>query len=276
MFKAHHTNRWHLTGLLGAVLTMQGCSSDSNDDANASAGSGGADNADSFSNAAPLPTMAGSSGHSASGNTASAGKSGTVTADNACGIGMASAKLKPVNMLVMFDRSQSMNDNGKWPNATAALTSFFQNPGADGLRVALRFFPHDEPAAGCTQDGCDAVACSQPIVPIGELTADAGADRYARGRTRDRHRQLGARHGGGNRSGGGGQGTPIYAALDGALRWGTSYQAMHSDEATVIIFVTDGEPNGCDENFDDISKLAADALANSGVKTYAIGLEGSE
>jgi hypothetical protein len=42
-----------------------------------------------------------------------------------------------------------------------------------------------------------------------------------------------------------------------------------------VIFLTDGEPNGCEEDFDSISALAANALKTSGVTTYAIGLAGS-
>ncbi len=193
--------------------------------------------------------------------------------DNACGQGMAEAKLKPVNMLVMFDRSGSMNNNNKWTNASAALTAFFQDPNAAGLRVALRFFPHDNPASGCSggnNGACDANACSQPLVPIGELTADPAPTDTQEGALVTA--VMNSAPGGG---GGGGSGTPTYAALDGALRWATSYQPMHPDETTVVVFVTDGMPNGCDENFDDISQLAADALANTGVATYAIGLEGS-
>jgi hypothetical protein len=191
---------------------------------------------------------------------------------NACGVGMLSAKLSPVNMLVMFDRSQSMNDDDKWPNATAALISFFEHPDSAGLRVALRFFPHDEPAEGCSEDGCDAVACSEPLVPIGELTADP-APQDAQEDALVSAVDPAAPGSGGN--GGGGQGTPIYAALDGSLRWAQSDLALHPDEKSVVIFVTDGEPNGCDEDFDNISELAADALSASGVTTYAIGLEGS-
>lgn len=199
-----------------------------------------------------------------------------LSSDNACGVGMAMAKLTPVNMFVMFDRSNSMEDNNKWPNATAALTSFFQNPGADGLGVALRFFPHDSPAAGCTKDGCSAdatgaaVACSQPLVPIGKLTKDAAPTD-----TQEDALIMAITNSAPGNSGTSGGGTPIYAALDGALQWATAYQAMHTDEKTVVIFLTDGEPNGCDEDFNNISMLASTALANSGVTTYAIGLEGS-
>jgi hypothetical protein len=193
-----------------------------------------------------------------------------LSSDNACGVGMAMAKLTPVNMFVMFDRSNSMLDNGKWTSATGALTSFFQNPGADGLGVALRFFPHDLPATGCGKDLCDAVACSQPLVPIGKLTKDAAPTDTQEDAL---IMAIGSSAPGTGTSGGGG--TPIYAALDGALRWAGDYQMMHTDEKTVVIFVTDGEPNGCDQDFNNISMLASSALTNSGVTTYAIGLEGS-
>jgi hypothetical protein len=59
------------------------------------------------------------------------------------------------------------------------------------------------------------------------------------------------------------------------LRWATAYQMAHTDQKTVVVFVTDGEPNGCNEDFDDISQLAADALDMFGVATYAIGLADS-
>jgi hypothetical protein len=83
------------------------------------------------------------------------------------------------------------------------------------------------------------------------------------------------RAGGGRGGGGGGGGTPIYAALDGALRWATDYKAAHTADKTVVIFVTDGQPNGCDEDFNNIAALASDALSSAKITTYAIGLEGS-
>jgi Mg-chelatase subunit ChlD len=192
-----------------------------------------------------------------------------LTSANSCGKGKAEAKLKPVNMFVMFDRSGSMEDDNKWTDASAALTAFFQDPAVAGMRVALRFFPHDSPAAGCSKDGCNPVACSQPLVPLGMLAAeraptDAQEDALVKAVANSAP--------GGNGNGGG---TPIHAALDGALRWATSYQTMHTDETTVVVFVTDGEPNGCNENFTDISALAASALMSTGVTTYAIGLKGS-
>jgi hypothetical protein len=43
----------------------------------------------------------------------------------------------------------------------------------------------------------------------------------------------------------------------------------------VVVLVTDGQPNGCDEDIGNIAQLAADALAADGTRTYAIGLTGS-
>ena len=190
-----------------------------------------------------------------------------------CGMGTAEAKLAPVNMLVMFDRSGSMDQNNKWVDATAALTSFFEDPGAAGLRVALRFFPHDQPVAGCTgglNGACDTTACAQPLVPIGELTADPAPTDVQEGLLINAI--MSSAPGGG---GGGGGGTPIYPALEGALQWASNYKAMNPSETTVVIFVTDGQPNGCNEDINAIAALAANALTTSNVPTYAIGLQGS-
>ena len=222
----------------------------------------------------PAGSAAGSSAPSAAGTKAepivdAGAPDAPLSAGNSCGNGKAEAKLKPVNMFVMFDRSGSMDDDDKWTNASAALTAFFQDPAVAGMRAALRFFPHDSPAEGCSKEGCDAVACSQPLVNLGELSADrAPTDMQERALVD----AVANSAPGGLLNGGG---TPIYAALDGALRWATPYAGAHTEESTVVVFVTDGEPNGCDQNFDHISALAAQALSSSGVKTYAIGLKGS-
>lgn len=204
-----------------------------------------------------------------------------VDPDASCGQGMASADLKPVNMFVMFDRSTSMEEcldgspqsegcpmGSRWTSASAALKAFFASPDAADLGVALRFFPHDLPAMGCRggrngQGNCDVNACAQPLVDMGTLTADAApvdAHEAALAAAVDTSFPTEA------------QGTPISAALDGALTWATAYQAANPDQRTVVVLVTDGEPNGCMTNFRDINQIAADALAAAGVRTYAIGL----
>jgi len=200
----------------------------------------------------------------------------------ACASDMLAANLAPVDMFVMFDRSGSMDDDDKWPNATAALVAFFENAGSAGLRVALRFFPHDQPAVGCTEDGCNADACSRPLVELAPLTAerapaDAHEQKLVEAIAASAPGNGGAQggRGNGNGNGNGGGGTPIYPALQGALNWSMSHKARDPDAKTVVVFVTDGEPNGCEEDFDAISALAAEAFASNGITTYAIGLAGS-
>jgi hypothetical protein len=211
-----------------------------------------------------------------------------VTEDASCGVGMATANLKPVNMLVMFDRSSSMLDctdgttgdepcatQTRWQSATSALNTFFQSPEADGLGVALRFFPHDVPAAGCfgAEGGaCNATACSEALVDMDRLTAGpAPTDSHEQALLDAVASSTPIRAVSGVNTGG----TPISAALEGGHLFTTAHQAAHPDERTVLVFVTDGKPNGCDQDFADISKIASDALASSGVPTYVIGLTDS-
>ena len=215
---------------------------------------------------------------------------GSLPPDAACGADVQQAMLVPVNMFVMFDRSGSMDDEAdettgatRWELASAALTTFFQDPTAAGLGVALRFFPHDLPAAGCQGDdegACDAAACSEPLVPMSAAPTTALPMLMTDPAPTDSHEgalvaAIMTSAPGNDPDNGGG--TPIYAALDGSLRWASAYQMAHPypQQQTVVVFVTDGAPNGCEEEFDLISALAADAYAATGVTTYTIGLTGS-
>jgi hypothetical protein len=174
-------------------------------------------------------------------------------------------------MFVTFDKSGSMADDNKWPDATAAFDAFFRDPGTAGLRVAFRFFPDNIPVTGCDSQGCSIDACGQPLVPIAPLTADSAPLDAQEGLLVDALKNAMP----GGRGGGGGGGTPLFPALGGAEQWAIAYQIAHPDEKTVVILVTDGEPNGCDENIGNIAAQAAAALQSNKILTYAIGLEGS-
>src|SRR4029077_11448410 len=43
----------------------------------------------------------------------------------------------------------------------------------------------------------------------------------------------------------------------------------------VVVFVTDGEPNGCDMVIADIAAFAGKAKQDAGIVTFAVGLDGS-
>ncbi|HEX2731548.1 MAG TPA: vWA domain-containing protein [Polyangiaceae bacterium] len=186
-----------------------------------------------------------------------------------CATGTAVGELTPVSLFVMFDNSLSMADNDKWNQAADAIQKFFQDPDTAGLGIALRFFGNN-PTVGCDGEACTNQtidACADPQVPLGVLTQDTGAadaQETALVSAVDNANPDFA-------------GTPMFAALSGAVTWATAHQSQNPEGNTVVVFVTDGVPQyqDCSENIDDIAQLAADGQA-AGVRTYAIGLEGSQ
>lgn len=183
-----------------------------------------------------------------------------------CAAEVIAAQPVPVNLYLMIDRSGSMQEGNKWGQSMGALRSFVEDPETSGLRVALRFFGDNAPVAGCSEQQCSIEACAQPLVPSGELRAEVGVlDEQESALVARLEHTLPIN----------GLGTPIYPALGGALRWATEHKATHPDEKVAVVFVTDGEPNGCDTNMDHISDLAKVALESARVQTYAIGLQGS-
>jgi hypothetical protein len=111
--------------------------------------------------------------------------------------------------------------------------------------------------------GCSVEACAQMLVDMGTLTAESAPTDAQEAALVSAVMTSAPSES---------QGTPISAALDGALTWATAYQAANTDQRTVVVLVTDGEPNGCSTNWADINQIAANALATSGVATYAVGL----
>ncbi|MBI4703463.1 MAG: VWA domain-containing protein [Deltaproteobacteria bacterium] len=178
--------------------------------------------------------------------------------DAACATSPVEATRVPVNMFIMFDKSGSMANEGKWTKTSNALQAFFAAPASAGLRVALRFFPH----TGCDQS-CNVDKCAQPAVPLGELSAESAPQDA-------QEMALINAFVGVSPSGG----TPLSAALEGALVWGQSYLAKKPTEKAVVVLVTDGAPSDCNTDLSYIVKLAGDGYDPWGVLTFAIGLEG--
>ncbi len=168
------------------------------------------------------------------------------------------AKLVPVNMYILFDKSGSMA-GVKWSQTTAAVQSFFEDPGSAGLRVALRFFPD-----GACDSSCKISACATPKVALGELTELSAPT--------DTHEQalfdafVGVLPSGG---------TPLSAALSGGYLWAEGVLQQHPSEKAVVVLVTDGKPEDCDTSESNIAASAAAAYTDRGIITFAIGLEGS-
>jgi hypothetical protein len=159
-----------------------------------------------------------------------------------------------VSMFIAVDKSGSM-DGDKWDSAKAAFTAFFQDSAADAMSVALRFWPE----GACDDDDCNVAACATPQVPLGSL-GDAA------------HEQALINLFNATEPDGG---TPMSAALAGATTWAVDQQTgTEGAERFVVLLLTDGEPNGCEEDIDAIAAIAGAAYA-SDVLTFAVGLEGS-
>ena len=158
----------------------------------------------------------------------------------ACSGGVSQAVFRRVNMFISFDKSGSMAGT-RWNGSVAALTSFFQDPATAGLGVALEYFGLGanltvnglNTGDGCPGASCGVTACSNPMIPLGVLTAATGV---ADPQEDALIRSLAVGPGGG---------TPSYPALRGAYDAALARQAAAPEEYNVVIFVTDGEPAEC-------------------------------
>jgi hypothetical protein len=179
------------------------------------------------------------------------------------------ASVKPVNMFIMFDKSGSMNTSlsgggTRWSATTGALGSFVKDAGSSGIGVALRFFPDDKPTSGCNDSSCSSTACADPLVDLGVLSSTASPT--------DAHEKalldaIAATSPGGW--------TPTYPALQGGLEWAVSNQKANPNEIYAVVLVTDGQPSKCNTDWNQIRALSAEAYDSFGVRTYAVGIQGS-
>jgi len=189
---------------------------------------------------------------------------GSSIVDNECANAVIAGAPVPVTMYMMFDKSGSMLQDQKWAGAKAALIAFFQDDDSAGLNVALRFFPDDAPVAGCNESSCNANACATPLVDAGVLNDKPAHSDPQQQKLID---AVESKEPGGQ--------TPMFAALSGATAWATTQAMSNSDERTVVVLVTDGEPNGCNEDIGAIAGLSSAALDSTGILTYAIGMDGA-
>jgi hypothetical protein len=206
----------------------------------------------------------GGSGTTNTDDTIDTGTTGTDTGTGpgfeACATASEIAATLPLHMFIAIDKSGSMANDNKWTMAKNAFLSFFQSPENTApeaqISVALRFWPDD----GCNDQTCSIDECSKPQVQLGPLADPNQVNNLVT--------LYNAKSPDGN--------TPMYAALGGAAKWTvTNVQLGEGGVATVIVFVTDGQPVGCDENIDNIALHAATAWATAKVPTFAVGLAGS-
>lgn len=178
----------------------------------------------------------------------------------ACATVAAEAKLTPVNLVVMYDRSGSMGDTNenpsydpakRWIPVGEAMKAFFGDPSSAGLNASLKFFP--DLNNSCTGSDYETPDVARTALPSSNLVTTV-ADAKPKGDT------------------------PTRAAVAGAIVQAKAIRDAHPDEKTVIVLVTDGEPYGCGIYNDTQSNAEAQLVAQdvakvvSEVNTYVIGI----
>ncbi|MCA9620119.1 MAG: VWA domain-containing protein [Myxococcales bacterium] len=179
-----------------------------------------------------------------------------------CSVNNSSAGLNTVDMYILLDNSGSMNFSGLWTPAKNALNGFFQDPNADGLNVALRFYG-DNPVVGCTQNVCDLNACATAEVPIGSLgdaVHEAALVTAVNAQSAN-------------------QGTPHQAAVNGMAQWGIARKTGNPTHTVATVYITDGQypmSGACSTSTPTVVAPASNAYTNYDVRGYAVALNGAD
>lgn len=187
-------------------------------------------------------------------------QSSLLNPDSACAQTLAETKLEPLDIYFMVDHSQSMgsdcalgsNGTSKWCYATNALAEYFRSPQATGHRAALQYFtlPNSVCATGAPH-GSAAVGLTPLPVANGHalLTNLAAAGPV------------------------GGFGTEIESAERGIVTFTRDNRV--AGRTMVGVLITDGDPNGCDSNLNNLAAILSGHLAANKIRTFVIGMTGA-
>ena len=154
-----------------------------------------------------------------------------------------------VGFVLLLDRSESMQVDGKWDQVTAAITAFSKDPGVADLPVALTLFPR---SFHCSPD--DFAAPDVELKPLGK---NAPALAVALAATKP--------------SGG----TPTEPALAGAITYARAQMLADASKKISIVLVTDGNPTVCATLDGTIAVASEGAKGTPEVLTYGVGMESS-
>lgn len=155
-----------------------------------------------------------------------------------------------LSMLVLLDRSGSMQDDNRWGEVTAALAAFVDDPAAAGLGIGLQYYP-----LSITESDCSPEAFAQAAVPIGKLPGNGPAVKASLSGVEP----FGE--------------TPTLPALRGGVQYARGVAIANPKERVVIALVTDGAPNACESTAEAVAAAEQDAQATAPkVLTYVIGL----
>jgi hypothetical protein len=202
-----------------------------------------------------------------SGSSGASGTTGSGGSDSCVAIDEGSSKVD-LALLFMVDISGSMNcpvpetqtctvdpnmhyDTTRWTEMSPALQGFFGSITAqDNIWAGISFFSRNR--GSCTVSDYEKPDSEIALLPGAAMSLDQAVMKQTP------------------------QGsTPTVPALQGALNHANSWAAQHTDQNVVVVYATDGYPQGCDKTntIDVAAQDAATALAGQyKIHTYVLGV----
>lgn len=136
-----------------------------------------------------------------------------ISGDAACSTSTADGRRVPTNILILLDRSGSMNERGKWQAAVSGISTLLTRL-TDDARVGITFFP-------AARNPGDVSGYVQPAVPVAPLRTNRSTLLTV----------LRSTTANGN--------TPMVCGINGVSQY---YRDYREDGARNVILITDGVP----------------------------------
>jgi hypothetical protein len=174
-----------------------------------------------------------------------------------CAAQSAASEFRDVQLAFALDVSASMGQgnqrfNLKWRPIVEAAQAFFTEPDSAAISASLTFFPAPNENTWCTD-----APYTNPNVPQTPLPSPAfGAAIAALNRTPNANWRTA---------------TPTLAVFNGTVASLRNFAAPLPSIAQAVVLVTDGVPQNCTQNANDVDQVAA-AVRASGMLTYVVGV----
>ncbi len=176
----------------------------------------------------------------------------------ACATSSASGALAPVDLVLMFDKSGSMDQTpsgssmSKFQAVKAGLLTFAADPSSSGMTAQLTFFGQGSGSAFCSASTYTSGITTKSTALPDSTVLSAGFSGVSPDGS-----------------------TPTQAALDGAIAQARALATANPTHKVAIVMLTDGLPQGCSDD-SDITPAANDAKAAfsaaTSIPTYVIGV----
>lgn len=184
----------------------------------------------------------------------------TAPSEEECQAEFAETELRQVYLAFAFDVSGSMgkldeeyhDPELKWKPVVNATKAFFAAETSLGLHASLTFFP-------ASDDRCEQDSYLTPDVNMTTLPSDVFAQAIDDVTPKSEDDWRG--------------GTPTLAVLQGTYSLMAEAMGTEPDAEHAVVLVTDGTPQGCDDDEDDLQTVAqAIADVAERIPTYVIGV----